>query len=99
MQKLYTLFRKLGFDESAVDVPKTSADQSQLDSIFNFTFQIIAAISVLVIVIAGLTYVISQGDPQRVNRAKDAILYAIIGLVVAILGRVIVGFVIAETSV
>lgn len=54
---------------------------------------IIAAISVIMLIIGGLRYVISQGDKTHVESAKNTILYAIIGLVVAILAYGIVHFV------
>ena len=54
------------------------------------------AISVIIIIIAGLMYIFSTGDPNNTKRAKDAILYAIVGLVVAIFAQAIVSFVLAR---
>lgn len=78
------------------NVPKTPAGQLRVEAIMEVVFQVTAGISILIITIAGLTYVLSQGDSQRVARAKDAILYAIIGLVVSILGYSIVAFILTE---
>lgn len=50
-------------------------------------------ISVLVIMIGGFRYIISTGDPAKVNSAKDTILYALIGLAIAVLAQGIVAFV------
>ncbi|MBP9827258.1 hypothetical protein KBC99_02140 [Candidatus Saccharibacteria bacterium] len=52
--------------------------------------------SVIVIIVAGYQYVFSAGNPQSTARAKDTILYAVIGLVVAILAYAIVNFVIGQ---
>lgn len=41
-------------------------------------------VAVVAVVIAGFTYTLSQGDPGKVTQAKNAILYAIIGLVVVL---------------
>jgi hypothetical protein len=65
----------------------------QLQTVLQITFGILGAIAVLVIVVSGLQYILSAGDPQKVARAKDAIIYACIGLVVAILAFSIVSFV------
>ena len=46
------------------------------------------------IIIAGFRYVISQGDSGAVTSAKNTILYAVIGLIVAIFAWAIVDFVI-----
>jgi hypothetical protein cdiviTM7_00627 len=46
------------------------------------------------VVIGGLKYVTSQGNQQQLKSAKDTILYAIVGLVVAIAARAIVQLVV-----
>jgi hypothetical protein len=50
-------------------------------------------VSVIMLIWGGLQYVISAGDSKRVESAKSTILYAIIGIVVAILAYAVVGFV------
>lgn len=56
----------------------------------------VAAISVIVIMIGGFKYIVSSGDPAKVNNAKNTILYALIGLIVAIFAQVIVSFVLSR---
>lgn len=60
-----------------------------------FTF-IIGAIAVLMIVIGGLRYVTSNGDPAQLTSAKNTILYAAIGLVIAAMSNAIVNFVLTN---
>ncbi len=57
---------------------------------------IVGAISVIMLIIGGLRYVISAGNPSAVTGAKDTILFAIIGLVVAALSFAIVSFVVSK---
>ncbi len=64
--------------------------------ITNTLILIIGAVSVLMIIIGGLRYVLSAGSPQATAGAKDTILYAVIGVVVAILSFAIVNFVITK---
>jgi hypothetical protein len=45
---------------------------------------LIAAISVIMFVIAGILYLTSAGDPGKVGKAKTAVTYAVIGIVIAI---------------
>jgi len=52
--------------------------------------------SVIMIIVGGLQYVLSTGDPNRTNSAKNTILYALIGLVVAISAQVIVRLVLTR---
>lgn len=54
---------------------------------------LIGAISVIMIIVGGLRYVLSNGDPKAAGSAKDTILYAVVGLVVAIASFAIVQFV------
>lgn len=55
---------------------------------------LVGAIAVLFLILGGLRYVISNGDAKAVESAKNTILYAIIGIVVAILSFAAVQFVI-----
>ena len=55
---------------------------------------LVGAISVIYLIIGGLRYVISNGDSKNVTAAKDTILYAIVGVVVAVISFALVQFVI-----
>jgi hypothetical protein len=59
-------------------------------------FSIVGAISLLIVVVAGFTLITSQGDPQKVAQARNAIVYAAAGLAVSILAVSIVGFAIGH---
>lgn len=61
--------------------------------ITNVLLFVIGAIAVIMIVIGGLRYVISGGDAKQVDAAKNTILYAIVGIIVALLAYAAVGFV------
>lgn len=65
-------------------------------TITNIMLFLIGAISVIMIIIGGLRYVISGGSSSNVTAAKNTILYAVIGLVVAILAYAIINFVITS---
>lgn len=56
-------------------------------------FQIIVGlISVFMVIMGGLKYITSGGDSGKVGEAKNAILYAIIGLIIVGVAQVIVQF-------
>lgn len=65
-----------------------------LTKIVNTLLYILGAISVIVIIIAGFGYVTSSGDAVKVTKAKNTLMYAVVGLVVAILAYAIVDFVV-----
>ena len=59
---------------------------------------IVGAVSVIIIIVAGIMYVTSAGDPAKAKKAKDAILYSVVGLVVAVFAYAIVNFVVDATG-
>lgn len=61
--------------------------------IINTIIFVIGMIAVVMIILGGINYATSQGDPNKVKKGKDTILYGIIGLVVALLAFAIVNFV------
>ena len=67
-------------------------------TIANTLIFLVGAIAVLFLIIGGLRYVISNGDPKSVEAAKNTILYAIVGIIIAILSFAAVQFVIATFS-
>lgn len=71
----------------------TASAQTIAQRILSLLFWIIGIASVIVIVIGGMKYVASNGDSNRIQSAKNTIMYAVIGLVVAIMGQAIVLFV------
>jgi hypothetical protein len=62
--------------------------------IINGLLVIVAAIAVIIMVLGGVRYILSQGEEDQVEQAKRTILYAGIGLLVIGLAAVIVNFVI-----
>jgi hypothetical protein len=59
----------------------------------NVLIYLIGAISVIMVIIGGLRYVISQGDSAQTKSAKNTILYAAVGVAVALVSYAIVNFV------
>jgi hypothetical protein len=53
-------------------------------------------LSFLFLIIGGIRFLTSTGDPKRVATAKNTIMYSLTGLVLAILARVIVGYIISK---
>lgn len=64
-----------------------------LQNILNAIIGILGFICVVVIVIGGVNYMTSSGEAAKVKKAKDTILYGIIGLVVCALAAALVNFV------
>ena len=67
--------------------------QERVKNALNTVFLWVGIIAVIVIIIGGVNYMLSQGDPNKIKKAKDTILYGVIGLVVVLLAFAIVNFV------
>lgn len=88
---------------AALDIPSNninlpnkgrSIDSTVVGNVLHVVFGIAGAIALIVIIIAGLQYALSQGNPQSAAKAKDAIIYALVGLVVCVIGYGVVSFVV-----
>lgn len=75
------------------NLPTASAGNDQLQQILQIVFGIAAAIAVLMIVVSGLRFITGQGNPQEISKARSTIVYAIIGLLIAITAEAIVSLV------
>jgi hypothetical protein len=67
-------------------------------TIVNVLLFIIGAISVIMLIIGGIRYTISAGDSGNVTAAKNTILYAIVGLIIAFLAFAIVNYVLGAVA-
>lgn len=76
---------------SAQDIKyQSSADNSSiLQNVLNTAYIWAGVVAVIVIVVAGFMYTVSQDDPSQVSRAKNTLLGAIVGLAVVLLAFVI----------
>lgn len=64
-----------------------------IKKIINVLLFVIGAVAVIMIIIGGIKYTTSNGDQSQVTSAKNTILYAVVGLVVAVMAFAIVNFV------
>ncbi len=65
-------------------------------TITNVLLFVIGAISVIMLIIGGIRYTTSNGDSGAITTAKNTILYAVIGIVIALLAYALVNFVITS---
>ena len=77
----------------------SAKDQNLMDTlnvILNVALGLIGFIAVVMIIVGGLQYTTSSGDTSKVAKAKNTIMYGVIGLVVALLAFAIVNFVLGN---
>jgi len=78
-----------GFTIPAETHLPTGGVQAIIISIMNWLLIVVGVFGVIGFVIAGILYLTSAGDETRIETAKKAMLYSIIGVIVALVGVVI----------
>lgn len=79
-----------------IEIPKANLTQGSVESALQIAFGLGGAIALIIITIAGLRYVVSAGDPASATKARNAIIYALIGLVVCLTAFSIITFVLGR---
>ena len=82
-----------GFDQVNGKVNANTDLYGTIGVILNIVYSIIGIIAVVMVILGGISYATSQGDPGKVKKGKDTILYGIIGLVIVIMAFAITQFV------
>ena len=65
-------------------------------NVVNTAMTVLAVVSVIMLIYGGYNYTTSGGDASKVTKAKNTILYAVIGLIIALLALAIVNFILGE---
>lgn len=94
IQLLKIIAQGVQIDPNQINVPKGSLGVSNIATILKIAFGVAGGIALIIVSIGGFKYVISQGNPQETAKAKNTILYALIGLIVCISAFSVVQFVI-----
>lgn len=94
------------FDLSITDGASAARGADQVADLFgstgiittvtNILLFIVGAIAVVMVIVGGFRYVVSGGNTANITTAKNTILYAVVGLIVAILAYALVNFVITS---
>ena len=97
--------KKLGPGQSLADCDdlkngdaNTNDLMTTVNTIINIVIGVIGFVAVAMTIYGGVQYTTSAGDPGKVKKAKDTIMYGIVGLVVAILAFAIVNFLLSSLT-
>lgn len=80
---------------ASTGIPVITADLVLRNGL-NILYLLIGTLSVVMIIVSGITYVTSSGNEKSVSKAKNTILYSVIGLAVSILAFTITQFIIGS---
>ena len=79
-----------------VETGATRSLPESIQQVTNVLLFLLGAVAVIMLVIGGFKYVVSNGNAEQVKSAKNTIMYAIIGLVVAIVAYAAVDWVVKQ---
>lgn len=68
---------------------------SDVQRILGYVFMVVGIVAVIMIIYGGVLMLISMGDPGKNKKARDTIIYGIIGLIIVLLSWAIVNFVLS----
>jgi len=83
-------------DANSINIPVITDANTVLGDTLNLVYMIGGAFAVIVIILAGFSYTTANGDPAKIAKAKNAIMYAVIGIVVVMVAFVVTKFVIGK---
>lgn len=78
--------------------PGNSGLDATIRNVIGIFSVVIGVAAVIVVLFGGFRYITAAGDTTKVNTAKNTILYAMVGLVIASLAQIIVRFVLKQSS-
>lgn len=67
-----------------------------VQTIVSVLLWVVGILSVIMIIWSGISYIMSSGDANKVTKAKNTLIYSVVGLILAILAAAIVNFVIKQ---
>jgi hypothetical protein len=80
------VFPVLTFAQTTVPQPGGGFDMGKLMSgIAKLAWEFFAGLAVVMFVFAGVMFLTSTGDPGKIKTARDAFLWGVVGIIVAIL--------------
>ena len=84
-------------NQNSVYCKNRGSGETQVNGIIKTIVEVlltaVGAISIIMIVIGGIMFTLSSGDAQKAAKARNTVLYAVVGLAVSLFASAIVNFV------
>lgn len=83
-------------DKDKINIPRPLFTMEKLQDLLTIVFGIIGGICLIILILGGIHFITSQGDPQATNKARNTIISAAIGLAISVAAFSIVAFVVGK---
>jgi hypothetical protein len=72
----------------------TGNNSQTITTVLSIVFGVAGALALLMITVSGLRYITSAGNPEKTAKARNGIIYSLVGLAIAISAEAIVTFIV-----
>jgi len=83
-------------DPSTIHNMPTHSAVQILGGVLSGIYVVVGAIAVVIIILSGFSFANAAYDPAKIAKAKNAILYSVVGLIVVILAFFITQFIVGR---
>lgn len=94
VEYIYSRVAQLSSSELGLDGLPRSLTDTSIGTFLTIAFGIAGGISLVIVAYGALKFVLSQGNPQEVTKAKNTIIDGLIGLAIIASSAGVVGFII-----
>jgi hypothetical protein len=85
-------------DSTATCPDQGATFDNLIKNILIFLSAIVGTVAVVMLIVGGFRYITSGGNSEAVGKAKNTIIYALIGLVIVAIAQIVVQFVLHSTA-
>lgn len=97
--ELVLLVSKITVDPKDINVPNSTANVGvAATNTVKFLIEVIGSLAILALIAGGIQLAVSAGNAKRVQQGRETIIYAVVGLLIAISAAAVVWFIESATG-
>ena len=75
---------------TTIDPTGPGSFKELIEAFIEIIRNIVAPLAAVMVIIAGILYATSAGNPERIQQAKDFLIYAIIGVIIVLIAQAVI---------
>lgn len=77
----------LAYEEAPIIISEPGELEELIDTVIDWVFTIVMGLAILFIILAAFFYITAAGNPETIGKGKTMLIYALVGIAVALLAR------------
>ncbi len=94
MLQLLKILSQIDIKNTEIEIPMVEVTNRTVPDALEIVFGVLAVVAMLIIVLSGLQFSLSRGNPEKAGKARNGVIYAAVGLGLALMAFTVVRFVI-----